>query len=84
MYRKFGSKLLIYVPSNLELCMTYNNVRLFEASAIVNSKVMIKEHSFGQYVFDNADHNVCTLDGLNTFHSMGGICCVTPKDNLLT
>ncbi|KMQ84700.1 hypothetical protein RF55_17294 [Lasius niger] len=82
LHHKFGSKLLIDVLSNLGLCISYNNVTLFEASAVVNSEVIkvIKEHAFGQYVFDNADHNVCTLDGLNTFHSMGGICCVTPKD----
>ncbi|XP_071642214.1 uncharacterized protein [Temnothorax longispinosus] len=82
LHRKFGSKLLIDTLSNLGLCASYNNVTLFEASAVVNSEVLIKEHAFSQYVFDNADHNVCTLDGLNTFHSMGGICCVTPKDSL--
>ena len=26
---------------------------------------------FVQYVADNVDHNVCTLDGQNTFHGMG-------------
>lgn len=36
------------------------------------------QESFSQFVFDNADVNVCTLDGYNTFHSMGGIQCITP------
>ena len=35
-------------------------------------------NGFVQFVFDNADFNVHTLDGHNTFHSMGGIACVTP------
>ena len=31
-------------------------------------------------VYDNADFNIQTLDGRNTFHTMGGIRCVTPKN----
>ena len=33
---------------------------------------------FMQFVSDNVDHNVRTLDGLNTYHGMGTIACVTP------
>ena len=32
-----------------------------------------------QYVFDNAEYNLHTLDGHGTFHAMNGIVCVTPK-----
>lgn len=42
---------------------------------------MDMKSGFLQFVADNADVNVCTLDGLNTFHSMGMIQCVTPKVN---
>lgn len=38
---------------------------------------------FCQFVFDNADFNICTIDGLNTFHSMGGIKCVTPSEAII-
>ena len=31
-----------------------------------------------QYVADNVDHNIRTLDGHNTFHGMGVIAAVTP------
>ena len=34
---------------------------------------------FTQFVFDNADFNVATLTGHNTFHSMSGIACATPS-----
>ena len=34
--------------------------------------------SFVQFVGDNADHNVATLDGHNTFHGMGIIAAVIP------
>ena len=33
---------------------------------------------FVQFVADNVDHNVRTLDGFNTFHGMGIIATVTP------
>ena len=33
---------------------------------------------FVQYVGDNVDHNIRTLDGNDTFHGMGMIATVTP------
>ena len=33
---------------------------------------------FVQYVADNVDHNIRTLDGNDTFHAMGIIATVTP------
>ncbi len=33
---------------------------------------------FIQYIADNADHNTRTIDGKDTFHSMGMIAAVTP------
>lgn len=32
---------------------------------------------FGQHVADNVDHNLRTLDGMNTFHGMGIIAAIT-------
>ena len=37
---------------------------------------------FVQYVADNVDHNVCTLDGHNTSHGMEIIAAVTPATHL--
>ena len=34
--------------------------------------------TFVQYSADNVDHNMCTLDGNNTFHGMGIIASCTP------
>lgn len=39
-------------------------------------------NGFTQFVFDNADFNVATLTGHNTFHAMGGIACVTPPSTV--
>lgn len=41
--------------------------------------IELNNSALSQIVYDNADFNVQTLDGRNTFHTMGGIICVTPK-----
>lgn len=40
---------------------------------------IIDNGAFVQYVFDNADVNINTLDGLGTIHILAGVRCVTPK-----
>ena len=42
---------------------------------------METDETLMQYVADNVDHNLCTLDGSNTFHGMGIIATITPKTN---
>lgn len=77
--KKFGSKSLLNILSALGFCCTYDEALLFEASVVsAPHNVDIDPESFSQFVFDNADHNVNTIDGLHTFHAMGGIECVTP------
>jgi len=36
--------------------------------------------AFTQFIADNVDHNVCTLDGLHTFHGMGIIAASVMND----
>ena len=76
MHRKFGSKLLIDLLSKLGLSHSYNDAITYENSSLT---VDVPEDgdAFHQFVFDNADYNVNTLDGLNTFPQMGGIQCLT-------
>lgn len=38
--------------------------------------------AFVQFVYDNADFNVDTLDGKFTFHNLGGIMTITPKSKV--
>lgn len=54
----------------------------YENSLTENDVMRIDSKAFLQFVFDNADHNVRTIDDHGTFHVMGGIQCVTPA-NLL-
>ena len=40
----------------------------------------MNDNSALNFVSDNVDHNLNTLDGLNTFHGLGTIACVTPTN----
>ena len=85
MYRKFGSKHLVNLLSALGFAAAYNEAALLESSAILrqNNSVIIEKDAFLQFAFDNADFNVNTIDGLGTFHAMGGIVCVNPHTAVL-
>ena len=48
-----------------------------------NTAVSSKGTSFVQFVADSVDHNIRTLDGLDTFHGMGIIDALTPRTNLI-
>lgn len=74
-YRRFASKKLVNLLSSLGFSASYHCAQQLEMSAI-NYIQPDTDTSFQQFVFDNADFNVRTLDGFNTFHSMGGIKCV--------
>jgi len=54
------------------------------SSFIRNGDFSYNLKTFSQFVFDNADFNVATLTGRNTFHEMGGIAYVTPHGNITT
>ena len=51
-----------------------------EKNAAVTQGTCIPNHTsaFVQYVADNVDHNLRTLDGNDTFHGMGLIATVYP------
>ncbi|XP_011707609.1 PREDICTED: uncharacterized protein LOC105462604 [Wasmannia auropunctata] len=77
--KKYASRKLLEVLSALGFCSSYQEAVRLEISAIMRSPISIDSQSFSQFVFDNADFNTQTLDGLNTFHAMGGIQCLTPS-----
>ena len=79
LHKQYGSKHLLDALSKVGFCSSYNDVLMFEASVLQDSQVRNLSDSYVQFVYDNADHNTNTIDGLKTFHSMGGIMCVTPS-----
>lgn len=82
LHRKFGSRLLIDVLSNLGFCNNYKETTRFESSVTLSTNMLVNNTSYIQFIFYNADHNIHTLDGNDTFHVMGGLMCVTPASSL--
>lgn len=70
------------------MCASYKETMFYRASHLFHLEPLIAPPSGGcviQYVCDNADHNVATLGGLNTFNSitsMGIIWIVATHDNI--
>ena len=56
-------------------CASYQEAVNFETSAVHHARPAIDHDAFEQWVFDNADVNIRTLDDLGTFHAMGGVLC---------
>ena len=81
MHHHYGSKFLIDSLNSHGFCSSYTEVKKSEMSAAQTKGTDIPGLTpghFVQYVADNVDHNVCTLDGQNTFHGMGITAAVTP------
>ena len=86
----FGSKWLINELSSLGFSISYDEVIRYKQSVIqsVNQDNLLKEYlpgNFTQWVAENVDHNIMTLDGQGSFHGMGVIAISTPNtETLLT
>ena len=81
LHHHFASKFLIDTLHKHGFCCSYHEVSKFEQSAAVTQGIEIpnlKPEHLIQYAADNVNHNICTLDGHNTFHGMGMIATVTP------
>jgi len=79
---EFGSKFLLTQLSRLGFSISYDEVARYKMSVMQASSDNQQPHmsdtttagsSFTQFIGDNVDHNVRTLDGCNTFHGMGVI-----------
>lgn len=81
LHHHFGSKFLIDTCHSLGFCASYTEVQRYASCAAATQGTSIQgvfPESFIQFVADNVDHNVRTLDGYNTFHGIGIIAGVTP------
>ena len=70
--------------NNLGFCSSYKEVKNFESNAAVSRGTdipgIVQDH-FIQYIANNVDHNIRTIDGHDTFHGIGIIAGVTPGTN---
>lgn len=82
MHHHFASRFLIETLHQDGFSASYGKVQKYERCSAVTHKTDIPgltgEESV-QFVADNFDHNVATLDGTGTFHGMGIIAVITPK-----
>ncbi|KYN29123.1 hypothetical protein ALC57_01442 [Trachymyrmex cornetzi] len=77
--KKYGSSSLLDILSALGFSASYREARVFEISSVLHPYLYESQQGFTQFVFDNVDHQTCTLTGSNTLHAMAGIQCTTPK-----
>lgn len=79
-YRKYDSRMMIDILHTFGMCCSYDEARRYQASLLAaETPFPDNEEAFVQFVFDNADWNVSSLDGNKSFHSMGGLKCTTPR-----
>ena len=83
----FGSRWLVNELSQLGFSISYDEVNRYKQSVIQSESLdsLLTEYfpgTFTQWVADNVDHNVATLDGNGSLHGMGIIAVSTPKDNV--
>ena len=80
MHYHFRSRYLVDTLNALGFCSSYNDVQTFERnSAISGASTVVGEVNDGSmlmFMVDNVDHNICTLDGKNSFHGMGMIAAL--------
>lgn len=84
-HRQYASECLVDILSSLGVCASYKETLLYEVSSLFHPLSSIappEDGCFLQYVCDNANHNVASLDGCNTFHSMGMIKIITSHDKI--
>ncbi|XP_069109699.1 uncharacterized protein [Argopecten irradians] len=81
-HHQFGSRFLVDTLNSLGFCLSYSEVQSYERNAAMSHGTQIegvtRDHMI-QFVADNVDHNLRTLDGKGTFHGMGIIAGITPQ-----
>ena len=76
----FGSKWLVNEMFRVGFSVSYDEVTRFKHSVLMSKEEGIERllcGSYTQWVADNVDHNICTIDGKDTFHGMGIIAVAT-------
>ena len=83
MHHHFASKFLNDTLHRLGFAVSYSEVHRYETAAAVTRGVSesgtSQSKSFKQFIADNVDHDVRTIDGKGTFHGMGIMSGSTPE-----
>ena len=74
---KFGSKWLNQVLYDFGFCVGYDEVVRFKQNVVAHEDVdlsaSLSQSTFLQFVGDNTDHDLNTVDGFKTHHGLGSI-----------
>ncbi|KAK4883393.1 hypothetical protein RN001_006712 [Aquatica leii] len=81
-HRHFGSRQLVDFLHNWGFSVSYKETYRYKNSVIKETTEFDKQDGHIQYCFDNADFNIKTLTGHDTFHSLGGIRLTAPAPAL--
>ena len=73
LHHHYASRFLINTLHKLCFCCSYNEIHQFEQNAVLSYGTNICNYSlqFIQYVADNVDHNIKSLDRNDTFMVRG-------------
>ena len=77
---------MIETLHNIRFCSSYKEVQRYEQNAAVGNDSEIPQtttEQFIQYVANNVDYNIQTIDGHGTFHWMGITASATPGGRAL-
>ena len=76
-----GSRKIVDLLHKVGYSLSYEEIKLFELNAAVyqgTDLAGVNDDSWIQFVGDNVDHQIRTIDGNGTFHAMGVIGAATP------
>ena len=81
MHHHFASRFLVDTLHSHGFGCSYAEVQRFEKCAAVTQCAQVPKpepNQVVQFMADNVDHDICTLDGHGTFHGMGIVAAFTP------
>ena len=74
----------------LGFAVSYSEVKRFKQACVINQSIdeqiqrLSSDTSFAQFIADNVDHNIVTLDGKVSFHGMGIIAStLSSRDRII-
>ena len=82
----FGSKWLVNELAKLGFSISYDEVTKFKQSVVLdesNDPQVCINGEFTQWIADNVDHNIITIDGKGTFHGMGVIAATISRNGVI-
>lgn len=83
LHRRTTSRYIIDVLNSFGFSSSYSEIMNMQKCAAVEPQRKKLETAYIQHAWDNADINTRTLTGHGTWHSMGGVECVTPHSSAI-